>query len=177
MLNTENENIVELRKELLIEARSQSAKWLIAGTAALLFMSISGWWLYLKPKIFELAGGVPSGTVAAFDTPGKCPDNWTAFNEASGRFIIGTGKSKGLTVRKYREDGGAETHTLTTQEMPAHTHSTIQMIMNNSIDGVDSATTNSYEHHNESRETGSIGSGSSHNNMPPFIALKVCKKT
>jgi hypothetical protein len=37
---------------------------------------------------------------------------------------------------------------------PGHTHTTVQMIGDNNIDGVDSTTKHSYEHHNETRDVG-----------------------
>jgi microcystin-dependent protein len=44
-----------------------------------------------------------------------CPD-------LSGRMIIGTGKGTGLTERKRNDVGGFETHTLSVDEMPKHSH-------------------------------------------------------
>jgi hypothetical protein len=49
-------------------------------------------------------------------------------------------------LREYQQD-----------EVKQHSHSTVQMIQNNDIDGVDSTTTHSGEHHNERRETGAYG--------------------
>lgn len=42
-------------------------------------------------------------------------------------------------------------------EIIKHSHSTVQMIFDNNVDGVDSAKQNSYEHHNEDRQTGEYG--------------------
>jgi microcystin-dependent protein len=39
-----------------------------------------------------------------------------------GRFILGAGEGAGLTMRKVGAVGGAETHVLTDEEMPAHAH-------------------------------------------------------
>ena len=61
--------------------------------------------------------------------------------------------------RLDRGDGVAGNFVGTKQndEFKEHAHSTVQMIGNNSIDGVDSTTTYSGEHHNESRFTGDEG--------------------
>lgn len=112
----------------------------------------------------------------AFDSSNGCPDGWGVFDSAAGRVIIGEGKGNGLSERSYRDAGGAETHVLTLQEMPNHTHSTVQMISDNNTDGVDSTTIRSGDHHNQTRQTGANGGNKPHNNMPPFIVLTVCKK-
>lgn len=172
----ENTNLDQLRQDVRKEVTQQAAKWLIAAIVAAVAIAATGWWLYLKPKLVEIAGGVPSGMVAAFDGPNECPEGWVSFEEAAGRTLIGTGKGQGLSDRRYREQGGAETHTLTVAELPSHTHEVIQMIGNNDIDGVDSTVLHSGEHHNEPRRSGATGDGQPHNNMPPFIALRYCRK-
>lgn len=49
----------------------------------------------------------------------------TTFNlpDMRGRTPIGTGTGTGLTGRNLGQTGGAETHTLTTSQMPSHSHS------------------------------------------------------
>jgi hypothetical protein len=169
-------SLEEIRKELKKEIASQAAKWLIAGAVAFVSIAATGWWLYLKPKLVEIAGGVPTGVVAAFDAPEDCPAGWGTFEGAAGRTIIGTGKGQGLSERRYREEGGEESHVLKVEEMPSHTHEVVQMILDNNVDGVDSKVVQSYEHHNEPRRSGAAGGNQAHNTMQPFIALKYCKK-
>ena len=93
---------------------------------------------------------IPIGAVVAFDLPPtatekQCPDGWTLFQPAGGRFVIGAGEHRnqdqnGELLSVYRgnpnstrEDlerhgntlktiGGAETHTLTEAEAPPHIH-------------------------------------------------------
>jgi len=139
-------------------------------------LALSGWWLYLKPRLVEIVAGVPPGLVAAFDVPQGCPKDWTIFDEGFGRTIIGVGKGRDLTDRRYREVGGTEAHALTVDELPSHNHGVIQMIHDHNVDGVDSTTAGSGDHHNQSRRSGPMGGGKTHNNMPPFIALQYCKK-
>ena len=64
---------------------------------------------------------------------------------------------------------GAETHTLTSSEMPAHTHTYSNLTGGSHSDAGSGSFTN-YQSTN-SQTSGSTGSGSAHNNMPPYIAL------
>lgn len=51
-------------------------------------------------------------------------DGSTTFNlpDTRGRSVLGAGSGTGLTSRALGATGGAETHTLTEDEMPSHTH-------------------------------------------------------
>ena len=175
-MTTERSELDALRASVKREVRQQAATWLVALVVGAAVLAGSGWWLYLKPRLVQIAGGVPSGLVAAFDLPKDCPTGWTTFAEGSGRTIIGVGKGSDLTDRRYREEGGTEAHVLTVAQLPSHDHEVIQMIRDDEVDGVDSTTTESGDHHNQSRRSSQTGSGEAHNNMPPFIALHYCKK-
>lgn len=93
---------------------------------------------------------------------------WTAF--ASGRTLVGvdTGQTEFDTVE---ETGGAKTHTLTTAEIPAHTH-TIPFIAGN---GANFAGGNVVD--TAGGTTGSTGGGGSHNNLQPYITVYFWKRT
>ncbi len=104
-------------------------------------------------------------------------DGSTTFNvpDKRGRASIGVGTGSGLTARTLAATGGAETHLLSTAEMPAHTH-TLQSNTENVANGTSAqarqyanisnqGTSNSYA-------SGSSGSGGTHNNMQPFIVEK-----
>jgi hypothetical protein len=166
----------QLRQDVRKEVSQQAAKWLVWIVVAAIVIAATGWWLYLQPKLVEIAGGVPSGVIAAFDGPDGCPAGWSVFEAAAGRTVIGTGKGQDLSERRYREQGGEEVHVLSVDEMPSHTHEVIEMIGTNEVDGVDSTTTRSGDHHNEARNSRPTGGGRGHNNMPPYIALTYCKK-
>ena len=89
--------------------------------------------------------------------------------------------------------GGESSHTLTTSEMPAHSHgvntsgeyfvTTEENNANNtrvaySSNGnrwVDGQTSTSHFHHRTGTST--VGSGAAHNNMPPYLAVYVWKRT
>jgi hypothetical protein len=118
----------------------------------------------------------PVGAIVAFDRAEGCPEGWANWDQGAGRVIVGSGQGSNLSSRSFAEVGGTETHTLSVDEIPAHSHSTVQMIGTNSVDGVDSTTTNSGEHHNEGRQTGATGGGQPHNIMQPYVVLNYCKK-
>lgn len=92
---------------------------------------------------------------------------WTAF--ASGRTLVGvdTGQTEFDTVE---ETGGAKTHTLTTAEIPAHTHSAFDFSGGPSnLAGGGGL--------NISGNTGSTGGGGAHNNLQPYITVYFFKRT
>ena len=96
-----------------------------------------------------------------------------------GRVAIGQGSGAGLTTRTIGAKNGEENHTLTVNEIPAHTHSLTRR--SNPDEG---AYDTGDAHQNESSaattdrsdlgpfNTSSTGSDQSHNNMQPFIVLR-----
>jgi microcystin-dependent protein len=108
----------------------------------------------------------------------------TTFNlpDLRGRSVVGVGTGSGLTARTLAATGGAETHVLSTGEMPAHGHRV-------NISGIaGSATTHlsvlsaggatSYFTSNGGANlVENTGSGAAHNTMHPFIALNCIIKT
>jgi microcystin-dependent protein len=127
-----------------------------------------------------------------------------------GRFILGSGvggkdiNNKDLTERVLNTKGGVESHTLTTNEIPSHTHTHIDRMLpqphanvpseeplfsNIGLKIVDSATSTNwgagfwqgYESASKNiwgktDNTGSSGNGDAHNNMPPFYVLTYIMK-
>jgi len=116
--------------------------------------------------------------VVASDTASGRPF-YTSFNVPDlrgrapfGRDNMGGSYANRLTVTTLDgisgESGGAETHVLSQAEMPAHTHSyddSTPTLANTRGTGASSTATGSSL---TGRTTGSSGSGSAHNNMPPF---------
>lgn len=94
---------------------------------------------------------------------------WTAFG--AGRVMVGldAGQTEFDTLE---ETGGAKTHTLTVDEIPAHTHSVPNSgSQNNSFD---SGTTVGND---VTGTSGSTGGGSAHNNLQPYIVVYMWKRT
>ena len=167
-------SVDDLRNSIRSEVTAQFAKWLVGFIVACIGLTITGWWLYLKPKLVEISGGVPAGAVVSFDFPSACPGGWEEFKDGAGRVIVGQGTVNGLTDRKYRAEGGEERHILTIAEMPSHNHS-----------GNVGTSGASFEHHQTNHRmpsefwqpgTGATGGGLAHENMQPYIVLKLCKK-
>lgn len=99
--------------------------------------------------------------------------------DARGRGIVGIGQGSGLTNRALGSVGGAETHTLSAEEGPVHSHS-----MNNTnhwVHGPNSGGTVYGHQVGGGSWTGNSaitlqvlnsGGGAAHNNMPPFLAVQ-----
>ena len=105
------------------------------------------------------------GTLLGFGT-------WAAFG--AGRVPVGIDSSDS-DFDTAEETGGAKTHTLTTSELPAHTH-TVETKVSSSINGTfplgSSGSTSQ-----GTRASGSTGSGSAHNNVQPYIVVYMWKRT
>lgn len=92
---------------------------------------------------------------------GLCLDNMGG--STAGRV---TSASTGGPATTLGGTGGAETHTLTEAQIPAHTHT------DNGSDGsynLQTGGTNIQVNANTNGTTGSTGGGLAHNNMPPYI--------
>lgn len=146
-------------------------------------------------------GIVPTGGIIMWSgSIASVPSGWALCNGASGtpdlrdRFIVGAGSAyaPGAT-------GGADNVTLTTAQMPGHTHSvnintntagahshTFQVSSNETgagtvtvgdtvIDTYSTSTAGDHAH-NVSGTTASAGSGASHENRPPYYALAYIMK-
>jgi microcystin-dependent protein len=148
------------------------------------------------------AGEIPSGAVMAFDLA-SCPTGWVAFGPAAGRAVIGVnpGGGNGLSARALGATVGTENHTLTADELPAHTHAgstgsgkamryrTVAALGDasaadhvagwagtaNFIDRDDGNYALARHTHDFVTNGGAVG-GRAHNNMQPSLALLYCKK-
>lgn len=136
---------------------------------------------------------------AAIGTTFGAGDGSTTFNlpDLCGRVPIGTGSGDGLTTRNPGDKGGAETHTLTTEQIPAHkhgmahthshNHKTAGWIAKMSASGTVRSIPCGYANEDRSGQFTSntdatassksatdsnTGGGGAHNNMQPYLAIR-----
>lgn len=99
--------------------------------------------------------------------------------DTRGRVSVGLGSGSGLTTRALGSTGGEETHTLTENEMPRHSHSLTRRA-NNDAGAFDTGDTHQDESSAATTDradlgpfnTNNTGGSLPHNNMQPFIALR-----
>lgn len=123
----------------------------------------------------DLASIYPVGSIYMNATSSTNPatligfGTWVAFG--AGRVPVGIDSSD-TDFDTAEETGGAKTHTLTVDEIPAHTHSVPNSgSQNNSFD---SGTTVGND---VTGTSGSTGGGSAHNNLQPYIVVYMWKRT
>jgi microcystin-dependent protein len=108
-----------------------------------------------------------------------------ALPNLSGRTMIGTGQGTGLSSRTIGESGGTETETLTTAQLPGHTHALkAQSASGDSaspsgkvVAGVAADDARYASSSNGALAAGAVsvaGSSQSHNNLQPYQAVKCC---
>jgi hypothetical protein len=165
----------EVRREIKKQAIEQSAKFTVGLFGSLLLLAVAGWGLYIKYKLPDWLHLVPKGAVTAFDISEDCPAGWTRFEDAAGRFILGAGQGKFLLDRPLRSMGGFEWHTLTVDELPRLTIA-LPLAGVSSVDRYDAGGRNYpvVTVTNGTVTTG--GSAKGFETMPPFLALRYCKK-
>ena len=111
---------------------------------------------------FNAAVSTNPATLLGFGT-------WVAYS--AGRVPVG--KAASGTFDTLGEEQGAETHTLSIAEMPAHTHTygkstTSENMSIHDINGLRGAATTN---------TGSTGGGDAHNNIQPSITVYMWRRT
>ena len=97
---------------------------------------------------------------------------WTAWG--SGKVPVGVDASD-TDFKTVEKTGGEKTHTLTVDEMPAHTHATYNVFPTNTsgsawVGAAGTSTASSYA-------TSSAGGGGAHNNLQPYITCYMWKRT
>lgn len=135
-----------------------------------------------KVTAAQIAGFVyPVGTHYTNETDSTNPatlfgiGTWVA---VANRMIIGKGSGSFATAGAT---GGAETHTLTSAEMPSHTH-TIgggqnQWVRGGTGDAAANITQGGGAFRVVVGPNDATGGGGAHNNMPPYIVAYIWKRT
>lgn len=93
----------------------------------------------------------------------------TQWEAIQGRFLLAAS-----TSHPAGQMDGEETHTLTINEMPSHTH---QITFANAALAAGSARRTPQTHDQDRMETMPTGGGQPHNNMPPYLAVYMWKRT
>ena len=111
---------------------------------------------------FNAAVATNPATLLGFGT-------WAAYG--GGRVMVGVHSSG--TFDGLNETGGAETHTLSVNELPSHTHTygkstTSENMSLDDIGGLRGAA---------NADTGATGGGAAHNNIQPYITVYMWKRT
>lgn len=101
-------------------------------------------------------------------------DGSTTFNtpDLRGRSVVGY-KSTDSNFNAIGKTGGTKTHTLTIAELPAHTHTGCPAITVTAAGATSTASSYASE---TTATSGSAGTGGSHNNLPPYIVMKMIIK-
>ena len=107
------------------------------------------------------------GTLLGFGT-------WVSFG--AGRVQVGIDSSD-TDFDTAEETGGAKTHTLTTTEIPAHTHTLSQLVANTNVFQKQGFFDRSLGGANAGYSTDSTGGGGAHNNLQPYIVVYMWKRT
>jgi len=136
----------------------------------------SGW---LKCDGSAVSRTTYSTLFAVIGTSFGTGDGSTTFNlpDLQGRTVIGSGSGSGLTSRTLAASGGAETdsHTLTLDEIPAHTHTYRSNESGGTAQGGCCAAGDVFS----TVSSGSSGGGSAHTHdiVQPFLVLNYMIKT
>lgn len=135
----------------------------------------------LWDKIYPV-GSIYTTTSSSFDPNTSFYGTWSTYG--AGRVLVGQNTSDS-SFNDMGETGGAKTHTLTEDEMPAHTHKENTVPERNDM-FVDSSLTVTVPSTRSSdvdsgRTTGtttfSTGGSQAHNNLQPYIVVKFWRRT
>jgi microcystin-dependent protein len=116
--------------------------------------------------LFAVVGYTYGGAGANFNLPDLTGRVVAGLEASATRLTTG---GSGINGATRGATGGTETHTLTTSEMPAHTHT--NSMVNSGVDSENAPAQNIYEPGGGGTATGSTGGGNAHQNVQPTIVL------
>ena len=99
---------------------------------------------------------------------------WTAFG--GGKVLVGLDSSDS-DFDTVEDTGGSKTHTLTTAEMPSHTHNFNQHYGDGSNNTINQLNTTDETAQYSQFTTDATGGGSAHTNVQPYIVVYFWKRT
>lgn len=121
------------------------------------------------------ASTCPYGVGDILQTKNSAPPSqrwWGTEWQAIDTFLLGVGSSHQLG-----ETGGEETHTLTVDEMPSHSHVYRRPpLFNAEIDGRDIGLYGNYRSTPINNDTSTTGGNKPHNNMPPYTVIYIWER-
>ena len=141
--------------------------------------------LLLKNFIEKDINDIPAGIIVSINSD-NIPEGWVRCDgtevwydnknlkkhttpDLRGRFLLGSGQGPNLTARVLNATGGSETHTLTTDQLPGHTHTGKTGIKG--LDGKyenDGSHTHDYQKPNDKGATG-CGTGAWYQDHPDWF--------
>ena len=165
-------------------------------------LKVEGSLVYKGKELVDLIYPVGSIYMSVNSTNPETLFTGTKWSKIEGKFLLGSSSSYGLGT-----SGGESTHKLTTDEMPSHTHTftgnssttssdgahthkyqkpymTARQVMGGSgsrftnFESVDTTSAGAHTHTvTASGTNSSTGGGVAHNNMPPYLAVNIWKRT
>tara|TARA_R110002153_G_scaffold273131_1_gene443141 strand:- start:87 stop:782 length:696 start_codon:yes stop_codon:yes gene_type:complete len=128
----------------------------------------------LKDSLYPI-GSIYTNAVSA-DNPSTLIGFGTWVEFGAGKVIVGI-DSGDVDFDTAEETGGSKTHTLTTSEMPSHSHAyTNPRIGGSPNSGIGTSASMNYPTINAGTTT-STGSDQAHNNLQPYIVVYMWKRT
>ena len=130
--------------------------------------------LFISQNI-DFATVYPVGTILAFhddvDRSNYLGLTWERY--AEGRVLVG--KSSDTEFDTIGKTGGAKTHTLTVNQIPAHKHNVFES--NGTSGGTWTLATEKAGGTNKTSRLENTGGGQAHNNLQPYITVAYWRRT
>lgn len=143
--------------------------WTADDTAQIVSEAVAG---VLEEKAALLQAAYPVGAVylSTVSTSPKTLFGFGTWTRIQDRFLLAAGSSYGAG-----STGGEAAHTLTVEEMPSHTHKLLGV--SGSLASGSSYARFSGSGSTEYSSIANTGGSKAHNNMPPYLAVYVWKRT